>query len=212
MSAEPRRFRWSQTDDATAANLDAGSIVQNTWTIGIITKPLQNRTSVRLFVGRASRLPSNNLRPQAGRLRYISKVQMKADFGIRDFLQKNHHEEGAGYILGPDICISHFHEEHVDRPFFVGCRSMSLRWRSRTRQAGPSWAFSVKPALPPSFLGKDECLPRVGNQCSPRQTPNELGCNRVNLMSAKTSYCWYNVFFPELGIIPKPACIWTFAL
>jgi hypothetical protein len=48
----------------------------------IIPKPLQNRTSVRLFVGRASRLPSNNLRPQAGRLRYISKVQMKAEFGI----------------------------------------------------------------------------------------------------------------------------------
>jgi hypothetical protein len=180
VSAEPRRFRWSQTDDATAANLDAGSIVQNTWRIGIIPKPLQNRTSVRLFVGRASRLPSNNLRPQAGRLRYISKVQMKADFGIRDLLQKNHHEEGAGYILGPDICISHFHEEHVYRPCFVGARSMSLRGRLRTRQAGPSWAFSVKPALAPSLLGKDECFAPGG-----QPVPSSPSSKRTRLQSSQ---------------------------
>ena len=41
---------------------------------------------------RASRLPSNNLRPQAGRLRYISKLQMREVFGwdsaIRLKLQK----------------------------------------------------------------------------------------------------------------------------
>jgi formylglycine-generating enzyme required for sulfatase activity len=46
----------------------------------LIPKSLQKRNSGRFFVGRASRLPSNNLSPQAGRPRYISEVQKQPAF------------------------------------------------------------------------------------------------------------------------------------
>jgi hypothetical protein len=43
---------------------------------------LGNPTFDRFVVGRAFRLPLNDLPTQAGRLRYISDVQKQAAFGI----------------------------------------------------------------------------------------------------------------------------------
>jgi hypothetical protein len=46
-----------------------------------------NATFGGFIVGQASRLPSNDLRSQARRPRYIQKVQKQAAFGITPFLQ-----------------------------------------------------------------------------------------------------------------------------
>ncbi len=49
---------------------------------GIVTEPSEDKIFANLNVGQASRLPWKDLRPQAGRLRYMSEVQKETDFSI----------------------------------------------------------------------------------------------------------------------------------
>jgi hypothetical protein len=85
-SSEQAGLRSSQLDESKSMRL----LVLPLFCSGTLRAPKANHphgghrhaATSRFFVGRASRVPSGNLRLQAGRLRYISKVQKKADFGI----------------------------------------------------------------------------------------------------------------------------------
>jgi len=55
------------------------------------TSALRNSTLGCFIVGRASRLPLNKLRSQAGRPRHFRKVQKRTSFGIRQFLNATLH-------------------------------------------------------------------------------------------------------------------------
>jgi hypothetical protein len=75
-----------------------------------------------VHVGQASRLTSNDIRPQARRLRYIPEVQKHSDFGIKPGLPK----------LGDPRAMENF-----QKAFRLTKSIGSVFWRNKGRDSSP---------------------------------------------------------------------------